>query len=116
MGFHFEFFGPVGTACCTLGLPLVVYGLNFASNLQGCLKLYPFSFPSWLTDLPLLSWEGIGVAYFWFFSHLLLHAVLPARQYPGVVEPQGTRWLYRLNGTLVFFGAGITGAVHRLQQ
>lgn len=98
-GFHYEFFGPVGTFCCTFGLPIVVYGLQFLSNASGCLQLYPLKFPDVDTKQRFLSWEGIAVAYAWFFGQLLLHVLLPAKSREGVVEPDGRRWLYRLNGT-----------------
>lgn len=98
--FHYEFFGPVGTFCTTFGLPVVIYGLNFLSNKEGCLQLYPLTFPSVDKTQRFLSWEGIAVAYAWFFGHLLLHGLLPAKEKAGVIEPDGTRWLYRLNGSV----------------
>jgi hypothetical protein len=96
--FHYEFFGPIGTFFTTFGLPVVIYALHFLSNKEGCLQLYPLSFPSIDTSQRLLSWEGIAIAYAWFFGHLLLHAVLPAKEKEGVTEPDGKCWLYRLNG------------------
>lgn len=98
-GFHYEFFGPVGTLLCTCVLPLVIYGLNFLSNKSGCLQLYHVQLPSFDSSQRIVSWQGICVAYAWFFGHLMLHRFLPAKEKEGVIEPDGSRWLYRLNGT-----------------
>ena len=95
---HYEFGGPVGTLCTTLLTPAIVYALNFLSNTGGCLQLLPLSFPALDTAPRILSWQGIAVAYGWFFGQLLLHALLSAKEKTGVVEPDGTCWLYRLNG------------------
>jgi hypothetical protein len=98
--FHYEFFGPLGTCFVTFVLPVVIYALSFLSNKEGCLKLYPLSLPRIDTTQNLLSWEGIALVYAWFFGHLLLHAVLPAKLKEGVTEPDGKCWLYRLNGVV----------------
>ena len=95
---HYEFCGPIGTLCTTLLTPIVVYALNFLSNTGGCLQLFPLAFPTMDFAPRILSWQGIAVAYGWFFVQLLLHVLLPAKEKTGVVQPDGTCWLYRLNG------------------
>lgn len=109
MSQHREFFGPVGTFTCTIALPVIVYGLALASNRDQCMSIYPFSYPDWIPGTQLMSWTGIGVVYAWFFGHVFLHILMPARTRKGVVELDGNKWNYRLNGArllLVF----LTGA------
>ena len=97
MAFQYEFFGPWGTAVFTVLTPVTIYMLSWASSTDGCLRVFPLSMPPPL-DAPVFSWTGVGIVYGWFGAMLALHALLPAQQKQGIVEPDGKRWTYRLNG------------------
>jgi hypothetical protein len=99
MTFHFEFFGPFGTAACTCLVPIVLYALALSSSVHGCMTLIPLKLPAIAGDTQVFSWSALAIVYFWFFAQLGLHAFLPARLKDGVAEPDGQSWSYRLNGT-----------------
>lgn len=98
MAFQYEFFGPIGTSVFTLTVPLVVYLLAVASSQLGSLSLFPLQFPLLPRASDLFSWTAVAVVYGWFLFQLALHMLLPAQRKLGVVEPDGQRWTYRLNG------------------
>lgn len=62
------------------------------------MSLYPFSYPDWVPGTQLFSVSGIVIVYAWFFGHMFLHMLMPARTRKGVVELDGNKWTYRLNG------------------
>lgn len=97
--FEYEFFGPVGTFACTSLLPVVVYALSYLVNARGCFKLSDLTVPGWSDETVLFSWQAVFVVYAWFAFQLLLHVALPGRYKEGVVEADGSRWRYKLNGT-----------------
>jgi hypothetical protein len=97
---HNEFFGPYGTALCTVLVPHFVFAVALASTTGGSLSVFPWSWPPYPAEAPLFSWQGLGVVYAWFAAFLLLHKLVPARSRDGVMEADGKRWRYRLNGVL----------------
>jgi hypothetical protein len=92
--FEYEFLGPVGAFACTTLLPVVVYGLSYLVNAQGCLSLSDWSVPGWSSDTVLFSWQAMLVVYGWFVFQLCLHMILPGRYRHGIAEADGSRWHY----------------------
>ena len=100
MPFEYEFMGPLGTTFCTIAVPVTLYLLTLASNTGGSLTLMPLRSPGWPVGTEVFSWTGFAVVYGWVALQLALHTILPAKRRFGVVEPDGSQWPYRLNGTL----------------
>ncbi|KAJ9511145.1 hypothetical protein QJQ45_013223 [Haematococcus lacustris] len=99
----YEFFGPHVPAALIVVLPLVLYGLVYACNSQGCLQLYPsLSIPGFPPDQKLWSTEAFAVYLGWVLGLALLHRLLPGRSVQGVVLPNGTRLTYKLNAFPLF--------------
>lgn len=98
---EYEFFGPYVPGVITVALPLVVLGLSYACNAEGCLQLIPrLSVPGFPSDQALYTHEAMLAVAGWFGLVLLLHLLLPGQLAQGVLLPNKQRLQYKLNGAL----------------
>eukprot|EP00882_Tetradesmus_deserticola_P008796 GHRQ01009279.1.p1 GENE.GHRQ01009279.1~~GHRQ01009279.1.p1 ORF type:complete len:422 (+),score=115.16 GHRQ01009279.1:145-1410(+) len=99
----FEFFGPYVPGLITIVLPLVVLGLSYACNAQGCVQLSPWSpLPGFPPGQPIYTGEAMLAVTGWFGLVLLLHLLLPGQPACGVQLPNKQRLNYKLNAMSVF--------------
>lgn len=99
--FHYEFMGPYGPLVIILALPLVVLGLSYACNPQGCLQLSlsgGLSVPGFPEGTLLYTHEAMMAVLGWVALVLALHLLLPGQVAHGVQLPSGKRLAYKLNG------------------
>eukprot|EP00878_Enallax_costatus_P039401 GHUV01045074.1.p1 GENE.GHUV01045074.1~~GHUV01045074.1.p1 ORF type:complete len:123 (-),score=7.20 GHUV01045074.1:14-382(-) len=98
--FHYEFMGPYGPALIIIALPLVVLGLSYACNANGCLQLFPYVYvPGFPASTQLYTHEAMLAVAGWFTLVLVLHLLLPGQTAQGVELPNRRRLTYKLNGT-----------------
>eukprot|EP00882_Tetradesmus_deserticola_P021767 GHRQ01023564.1.p1 GENE.GHRQ01023564.1~~GHRQ01023564.1.p1 ORF type:complete len:107 (+),score=15.83 GHRQ01023564.1:145-465(+) len=101
----FEFFGPYVPGLITIVLPLVVLGLSYACNAQGCVQLSPWSpLPGFPPGQSIYTSEAMLAVTGWFGLVLLLHLLLPGQPAHGVQLPNKQRLNYKLNGALPCLG------------
>lgn len=96
---EYEFFGPYVPGLLTVVLPLVVLGLSYACNAQGCVQLLPWvSLPGFPSNQLIYTHEAMLAVTGWFALVLLLHLLLPGQLACGVQLPNRQRLTYKLNG------------------
>lgn len=97
--YEYEFFGPYGPAVIICALPLVMWGLVYGCNVDGCLQLYPsFQVPGFPAGQPIYTHQAMLAVIGWFTVILLMHLLLPSQSVQGVLLPDGQRLSYKLNG------------------
>lgn len=97
---EYEFLGPPGALLVSLGSPILVVGLIFLCNDNGCpprdISTWKDQFPSSLREF--VDWKAVK----WYFSFQvalgLLWAVLPGKWFKGRVLRDGTQLEYKTNG------------------
>ncbi|KAF6264906.1 sterol reductase [Scenedesmus sp. NREL 46B-D3] len=101
---EFEFFGPYVPGLITIVLPLVVLGLSYACNAQGCMQLLPSWIPppGFPSNQPIYTHDAMLAVTGWFGLVLLLHLLLPGQLASGVQLPNKQRLTYKLNALFVF--------------
>ena len=96
---EFEFLGPPGALFVSISCPLIVFGLIFLCNDDGC---PPRDFSTWKDQFPsswteFIDWQAIK----WYFSFnvalALLWAILPGRWAQGRPLRDGTTLEYKCN-------------------
>lgn len=121
---RYEFFGPVGAALITLGLPCLTLGLYAVCNENGCLDIaHPLHLPAWPSSMALFSWHALGVVVAWIAWQVtsasaplrrhaplttrrcrqaILAIALPGQVAEGVVLANGQHLKYKINGFSAF--------------
>jgi hypothetical protein len=98
---EYEFFGPYVPGLIAFVLPVVVLGLSYACNAQGCMQLLPWApLPGFPSNQPIYTHEAMLAVMGWFGLVLLLHLLLPGQLARGVPLPNKQRLTYKLNGGL----------------
>jgi delta14-sterol reductase/lamin-B receptor len=109
------FGGPVGALVMMSLLPLLTLYLWACVHRHGGALVLPNA--SLLAELPRPSLSALAWVVGWFCFQLALDVVLPGRDYTGLVQRDGVRRTYRLNGmfsllvTLVVLAGAIAGGV-----
>lgn len=98
---EYEFLGPPGAVFVSLSCPLIVFGLIFLCNENGC---PPRDISSWKYQLPssfndLIDWKAIKWYFSFQFALALLWLVLPGKWAQGRPLRDGTVLEYKTNGT-----------------
>lgn len=99
----YEFLGPPGALFVSLICPVIVFGLIFLCNENGC---PPRDMSTWKDQLPTSFWDFVDwKAVKWYFSFqvalALLWLVLPGKWAPGRPLRDGTVLEYKCNGMLI---------------
>ncbi|KAK4244234.1 putative small nuclear ribonucleoprotein [Corynascus novoguineensis] len=107
----YEFFGPLGAAAISFGLPLLIYAFSFACNdISGCPApslLNPKSLDletlkkevGWPENgvRGLASWEATGWTLAYYLVNAVLYRILPGTEMEGTKLANGGRLKYKLN-------------------
>ncbi len=92
------FGGPLGATAMMVLLPLLCVYLWICVHRHGGSLVWPTA--SFLSDIPVPTGLSLSVLVGWVGFQLLLDLLLPGRAYKGIVQRDGRRLVYRLNGFL----------------
>ncbi|KAJ3316545.1 erg24, C-14 sterol reductase, partial [Gonapodya sp. JEL0774] len=107
---HFEFLGTFGAVVITIIFPVVVYGLHFACNEEGCPALPLSRVLDGMQKASLFDPAAFIAFLGWIAWFVLLFYILPGEWVPGTELRNGKRLQYKINAWSSFLVTAITVA------